>query len=90
MVNVTLPQASVAVPVLPLANNQAAIAPPGSAVPSHSKVKSVGSFVHVGAVVSFTVKTAVRVVVLPQSSVAVKVIVLLPVIPQVVPSSNPL
>ncbi len=60
-------------PVPPFAANQAAIAPLGSVVPSHSKVKSVGLFVQVGLPLSSTVIVCVCVVSLPQLSEATQV-----------------
>ena len=79
--NVRFPQASVAVPVPPFDANHAAICPPGSVVPSHSIVKFVGFVVQFGFIVSSIVTVAVRVVVFPQSSVAVKITSASPVAP---------
>ena len=51
-------------------------------MPSHSTVRFSGTRVNTGAVSSITVKVALVVVVLPQSSVAVQVTVAAPVLPQ--------
>ena len=58
-------------------------------VPSHSKLKSLGSFIHVGSVLSPTLRFAVLVVKLPQSSVAVKTTMVSPVKPQSSPLLKP-
>ncbi len=66
----------------PLSANQAAKAPEGSDVPSHSTVLSDAATSIVGSVVSTIVKVASRVMALLLESVRVKVTVSVPVAPQ--------
>ena len=78
LVTAAVPQVSVPEKL----TNQAANAPLGSAVPSHSTVISAGGVAHTGSVVSSIVKIASCVIAFPLASVNVKVTVSVPVAPQ--------